>query len=117
MRLTAAVAALGLGCCALAAAAHADQCAVNLANGMEDPIVSVTVRAEFAPPGSEADRNLSVALTQPIPKGETAKIAWDCPSSKLSYVATGTFSNGIRRESAPFSPRPVAGALDTALLQ
>ena len=117
MRLTAAVAALGLGGCALAAAARADHCAVNLANGLDDPIVSVTVRAEFAPPGSEADRNLSVALARPIPKGETAKIAWECPSAKLSYIATGTFSNGIRRRSAPFSPRATAGALDTALLE
>jgi hypothetical protein len=75
------------------------------------------VRAEFAPPGSEADRNLAVGLARPIPKGQTAKIAWECPSSKLSYIATGTFSNGIRRESTPFSPRAVAGALDTALLQ
>ena len=115
MRLSAAVATFG--CCALAAAARADQCAVNLANGMEDPIVSVTVRAEFAPPGSEADRNLAVALARPIPKGQTAKITWECPSSKLSYIATGTFSNGIRRASTPFSPRAVAGALDTALLQ
>ena len=112
-----AVAALGLGCCALAGPARADQCAVNLANGMEDPIVSVTVRAEFAPPGSEADRNLAVPLAQPIPKGQTTKIIWECPSSKLSYIATGTFSNGIRRESSPFSPRVIAGALDTALLQ
>ena len=117
MRLIAAVAALGLACCALAGTARADHCAVNVANGMEDPIVSVTVRAEFAPPGSEADRNLSVALAQPIAKGQSAKIAWDCPSSKLSYIATGTFSNGIRRESTPFSPRATAGVLDTALLQ
>jgi hypothetical protein len=118
MHVAAAVAALGLGCVALAAAARADQCAVNLVNGMADPIVSVTVRAEFAAPGSEADRNLAVALPQPIPKGQSAKIAWECPSSKLSYVATGTFSNGIRRSSAPFSPAArLSGGLDSALLQ
>lgn len=117
MRLTAAVAALGLGCGTFAGAARADQCAVNLANGMDDPIVSVSVRAEFAPPGSEADRNLAVPLAQPVAKGQTAKITWECSSSKLSYVATGTFSNGIRRASAPFSPREAAGVLETALLQ
>jgi len=117
MRFAAAVAAFGL-CCASAAAARADQCAVNLANGMEDPIISVTVRAEFAPPGSEADRNLAVPLAKPISKGQSARIAWDCPSHKLDYVATGMFSNGIRRSSAPFTPRArAAGALDTALLE
>jgi len=117
MRLAAGPAALCFAC-ALAAAAQADQCAVNLANGMDDPIVSVTVRAEFAPPGSEADRNLAVALAAPIPKGASARIAWDCPSNRLSYVATGTFSNAVRRRSAPFVPRATgSGVLDTALLE
>ena len=107
-------------CCwlALGAAAQAESCAVAIGNGTGDELVSVTVRAEFARPGSEADRNLPVALGGKLTRNQSAKIAWDCPTNKISYIATGTFANGIKRRSAPFTPRPNAsGALDTAWIE
>ncbi|MGO8921209.1 MAG: hypothetical protein ACLQJR_35435 [Stellaceae bacterium] len=103
---------------ALTAAASADTCTVNIGNGTADVLVSVTVRAEFAPPGSEADRNLPLAIAGPLAKGQSAKLEWPCPSSNISYVATGTFANDIKRASAPFTPRPsFSGAVDTAWIE
>jgi hypothetical protein len=108
-----------LACCALTAAtARADTCAVNVGNGTSDELVSVTVRAEFAPPGTEADRNLAVEIGRKLLKDQTVKVSWTCPTNKISYVATGLFANSIRRTSAPFSPRPsVSGALEIAWVQ
>jgi hypothetical protein len=108
------------GCCllALAAAAYADTCTVNIGNGTADILVSVTVRAQFAPPGSEADRNLPVAIAGTLAKNQSAKVAWQCTTNNISYVATGTFANGIKRASAPFTPRPsLSGAVDTAWIE
>jgi len=103
---------------ALSGAAQAEKCTVNIGNGTADELVGVTVRAEFAPAGSEADRNLPVALGRKPGKNQSTKVEWECPSSNISYVATGLFANGIRRSSAPFKPRPaLSGALDTAWLQ
>jgi hypothetical protein len=106
------------GCVLSATAAHADTCAVTIGNGTNDELVSVTVRAEFAPPGSEADRNLPVEIGPKLFKDQTVKVSWTCPTNKISYVATGLFANSIRRSSAPFTPRPsVSGALETAWVQ
>jgi len=103
---------------ALAGAARADTCTVNIGNGTDDILVSVSVRAEFAPPGSEADRNLSVPIATPLTKNQSATVTWECTTSNISYVATGTFANGIKRASAPFTPRPsFTGALDTAWIE
>jgi hypothetical protein len=106
-------------CCWLAAAAaHADTCTVIIGNGTSDELISVTVRAEFAPPGSEADRNLPVAIEHKLFKDQTAKVSWTCPTNKISYVATGLFANSIRRSSAPFKPQPdVSGRPETAWVQ
>lgn len=103
---------------ALAAAARADTCTINIGNGTADTLVSVTVRAEFAPPGSDADRNLDVPLAGALARKQSAKVTWECTSHNISYIATGTFANGIRRASAPFMPRPsFTGALDTAWIE
>ncbi len=103
---------------ALTGAAHADRCTVKIGNGSADILVSVTVRAEFAPPGSADDRNLDVPLPGKLRRNETAAVAWDCASSNIGYVATGTYANGITRSSAPFKPHPfLSGALDTAWIQ
>jgi hypothetical protein len=102
----------------LTAAASADTCTINIGNGTADILVSVTVRAEFAPPGSEADRNLPVAIPATLGKSQSTKVEWPCPTSNISYVATGTFANDIKRASAPFTPRPsFSGAVDTAWIQ
>ena len=106
------------GCMLAAAAAHADICAVKIGNGTCDELVSVTVRAEFAPAGTEADRNLPVAIGAKLLKNQAVKVSWICPTNKISYVATGLFANSIKRTSAPFRPRPsMSGALDTAWVQ
>ena len=105
-------------CMLAAAAAHADTCAVKIGNGTSDELVSVTVRAEFAPAGTEADRNLPVAIGAKLLKDQAVKVSWICPTNKISYVATGLFANSIKRTSAPFRPRPsMSGALDTAWVQ
>src|SRR5690348_14271502 len=83
------------GCVLTAAVARADTCAVNIGNGTSDELVSVTVRAEFAPPGTEADRNLPVEIGHKLLKDQTAKVSWTCPTNKISYVATGVFANAI----------------------
>jgi hypothetical protein len=111
---------LAAGACwlALAVAARADQCAVTIGNGTDDVLISVTVRAEFAPPGSDADRNLPVAIAGKLLKNQTAKVEWDCPTSNISYVATGLFENAIKRTSAPFTPKPnLSGRLETAWIE
>jgi hypothetical protein len=111
---------LAAGACwlALVASARADQCAVTIGNGTDDVLISVTVRAEFAPPGSDADRNLPVAIAGKLLKNQTAKVAWDCPTSNISYVATGLFANGIKRASTPFTPKPnLSGRLETAWIE
>jgi hypothetical protein len=107
------------GCVLTATAtAHADTCAVMIGNGTSDELVSVTVRAEFAPPGTEADRNLAVEIGRKLFKDQTVKVSWTCPTNKISYIATGLFANSIRRSSAPFTPRPSdSGALETAWVQ
>jgi hypothetical protein len=106
------------GVAAVADAARADTCIASIGNGTGDVLVSVTVRADFAPPGSEADRNLALTLPRPLAKNETAALRWQCPTSKISYTATGTFANGIRRRSAPFTPLPsAAGAPETAWIE
>jgi hypothetical protein len=100
---------------ALSGTAHADHCTIKIGNGTGDVLVSVTVRAEFAPPGSEADRNLAVPLPHALRRNQAAAVGWDCPTSNIRYVATAQFENGITRSSAPFTPRPFpSGALDTA---
>ncbi len=104
---------LGLG-----TAAQADTCTVNIGNGTADVLVSVSVRAEFAPPGSEADRNLPVEIPGELAKNQSATVTWECTTNNISYVATGTFANGIKRASAPFTPRPsFTGAVDTAWIE
>jgi phosphate-selective porin len=110
---------LAVACClGWAAPASADQCAVNIGNGTSDILISVTVRAEFAPPGSEADRNLSVKIGGKLFKDQTAKVEWDCPTNRIRYIATGLFSNAITRHSAPFTPEPdLKGRLDTAWIE
>jgi hypothetical protein len=106
------------GCLLTATAARADTCAVIIGNGTSDELVSVTVRAEFAPPGSEADRNLPVEIGRKLLKDQIVTVSWTCPTNKISYIASGLFANAIRRTSAPFTPRPsVSGALDTAWVQ
>jgi hypothetical protein len=106
------------GLLALAGAARADSCAAIVGNGTDDILVSVTVRAEFAPPGSDADRNLPVAIGGKLTKNQTAKVEWDCPTRNITYVATGLFANGIKRSSMPFTPRPnLEGALETAWIE
>ena len=103
---------------ALAASAHAESCAVAIGNGTTDILVSVTVRAEFAPSGSPSDRNLPLALPGTLTKDQSTRVEWDCPSNSVSYVATGTFANDIKRQSAPFTPRPsLSGAVDTAWIE
>ena len=100
------------------ATARAERCAVTIANGTADELIALTVRAEFASPGSEADRNLPVAIPSKLFKDQRAKVEWECPTNNITYIATGMFANGIRRASAPFKPRPLlSGALDTALIQ
>jgi len=113
---------LAAGCCWLAlcgaAAAQARRCAVEIGNGTSDILISVTVRAEFAPPGSESDRNLPVALGRKLFKHQTARVEWRCDSPNISYIATGLFANGIKRTSPPFTPRPsLEGKLDTAWIE
>jgi hypothetical protein len=103
---------------ALTAPALADTCTITIGNGTSDELVSVTVRAEFAPPGSEADRNLPVDIGHKLLKDQTAKVSWPCPTNNISYVATGLFANSIRRSSDPFKPRPsVSGMVDIAWVQ
>jgi hypothetical protein len=110
--------ATALGLLLLPAGALAERCTITIANGTSDELIAVTMRAEFAAPGSEVDRNLPVALPRKLFKNDTAKVEWECPTSNISYVATGLFANGIRRASAPFKPRPLlSGALDTAWIQ
>ena len=51
-------------------------------------------------------------------RNQTAKVAWECPTNNITYIATGLFANGIKRASVPFKPRPLfSGALDTAWIQ
>ena len=103
---------------AMAGAAKAESCTIVIGNGTGDILISVTVRAEFAPPGSESDRNLPVALPGKLTKGQTARVAWTCASNNVSYVATGTFANAIKRRSAPFTPKAsFSGAVDTAWIE
>jgi hypothetical protein len=113
---------LAVACCWLAlcgaAAAQARRCAVEIGNGTADILLSVTVRAEFAPAGSESDRNLPVALGRKLFKNQTARVEWSCDSANISYIATGLFANGIRRMSAPFTPKPnLEGKLETAWIE
>jgi hypothetical protein len=99
-------------------AAHAETCTVLIGNGTSDILISVTVRAEFAPPGSESDRNLPVTLPGKLTKGQTARVNWTCASNNVSYVATGMFANAIKRQSAPFTPKAsFTGAVDTAWIE
>jgi hypothetical protein len=106
------------GWLALGAAARADSCMALVGNGTADILISVTMRAEFAPPGSEADRNLPVTLGDKLLQNQTAKVEWDCPTRNIAYIATGLFANGIRRTSAPFTPRPnLEGRLETAWIE
>ena len=101
-----------------AAAGAADTCTVKIGNGTADILVSVTVRAEFAPPGSEADRNLPVTIPGKLRQNQTATVVWPCPSNRISYLATGTFANAIKRTSVPFTPQPsFSGVVDTAWIQ
>ena len=107
-------------CCwlALGGAARAAQCAVTIGNGTDDVLISVTVRAEFAQPGSEPDRNLPVEIGGKLLRNQTAKVVWQCATANIAYIATGLFANGIKRSSAPFTPRPsLSGKLDTAWIQ
>ncbi len=111
---------LAAGCCllALGGPARADQCAVNIGNGTDDVLISVTVRAEFAQPGSEPDRNLPVEIGGKLLRDQTAKIVWHCETQNIAYIATGLFANGIRRSSMPITPRPNrAGQLETAWIE
>ena len=101
---------------ALARPAAAETCAVQIGNGGDVVLISVTVRAEFAPPGSAADRNLPVVLPRDLAKNEVVPIRWECPSNNISYTATGMFRNGITATTEPFKPQPMfpSGVLDTA---
>ena len=109
----------GLCTAALPRWAMAETCAVQIGNGAEVVLISVTVRAEFAPPGSAADRNLPVALPHNLAKNEVAAIRWDCPSNNISSTATGMFRNGITSTTEPFKPQPMfpSGLLDTAWIR
>jgi hypothetical protein len=89
----------------LADAAQADTCIVKVGNGAGGQLVSVTVRAAYASPGSVADRNLPVILERPLEKDQIAGIRWDCPSNNVLYTVTGTFANAIRATSEPFKPQ------------
>jgi hypothetical protein len=111
------IAALGLGAAARAAAA--ESCAVQIGNGGDVVLISVTVRAEFAPPGSAADRNLPVALPRELAKNEVVAIRWECASNNISYTATGMFRNGITATTEPFKPQPMfpSGTLETAWIR
>ncbi len=120
MRLRACLIAGGSALLALAAAtpARADRCTINIGNGTADELVEVTVRAVFAPPATEADEDVPVAIGGKLSKNQSVKVEWNCPTNSISYAATGTFANGIKRRSAPFTPRPAfSGALDTAWIQ
>ncbi|HEV2552066.1 MAG TPA: hypothetical protein VGU20_32460 [Stellaceae bacterium] len=110
---------VGLWLVAVARPAAAESCAVQIGNGGDVVLISVTVRAEFAPPGSAADHNLSVALPRELAKNEVVAIRWECPSSNISYTATGMFRNGITATTEPFKPQPMfpSGVLDTAWLR
>jgi hypothetical protein len=99
--------------------AAAESCAVQIGNGGDVALISVTVRAEFAPPGSAADRNLPVALPRDLAKNEVVAIRWECPSNNISYIATGMFRNGISATTEPFKPQPMfpSGMLETAWIR
>lgn len=109
----------GLCLTALARSAVAASCAVQIGNGGEVVLIGVTVRAEFAPPGSAADRNLPVALPRNLAKNEVVAIQWECPSNNISYTATGMFRNGITATTEPFKPQPMfpSGTLETAWIR
>jgi hypothetical protein len=107
-----------LGSAMVPAAAHADSCVAKVGNGAGGNLVEISVRAEFASPGSEADRNLPLPLPRPLAKEQTAVLEWSCPSNKISYIVTGTFANGIKAASAPITPRRIGSSdPDTAWLQ
>jgi hypothetical protein len=99
--------------------AAAENCVVQIGNGAEVALISVTVRAEFAPPGSAADRNLPVTLPHNLAMNEVVAIRWECPSNNISYTATGMFRNGITSTTEPFKPQPMfpSGTLDTAWIR
>ena len=109
----------GLWLIGAARPAAAESCAVQIGNGGDVVLISVTVRAEFAPPGSAADRNLAVALPRDLAKNEVAAISWECPSNNISYTATGMFRNGITATTEPFKPQPMfpSGTLETAWIR
>lgn len=109
----------GLCLAAFARSAAAASCAVQIGNGGDVVLISVTVRAEFAPPGSAADRNLSVALPHNLTQNEVVAIQWECPSNNISYTATGMFRNGITATTEPFKPQPMfpSGTLETAWIR
>ena len=101
-----------------ASPARADRCRVNVGNGTADELVSVTMRAVFAPPASEADEDVPVDIGGKLLTDQSVRVEWTCPTNVISYAATGTFANGIRRRSAPFAPRPsFSGDLDTAWIR
>ncbi|HZB91382.1 MAG TPA: hypothetical protein VE397_08080 [Stellaceae bacterium] len=103
---------------ALAVAARAEDCVVIVGNGTADPLIGVSMRAEFARPGSDADHNVDVAIGGKLYQNQSVRVQWDCPSRNISYVATGLFSNGIKRTSTPFTPRPDAsGRPETAWIE
>jgi len=104
---------------AVARPAMAENCAVQIGNGGDVVLISVTVRAEFAPPGSAADRNLAVALPRELAKNEVVAIRWECPTNNISYTATGMFRNGITATTEPFKPQPMfpSGSLETAWIR
>jgi hypothetical protein len=110
---------VGLWLVAVAPSAAAESCAVQIGNGGDVVLISVTVRAEFAPPGSAADRNLAVALPRELAKNEVAAIRWECPTNNISYTATGMFRNGITATTEPFKPQPMfpSGLLETAWIR
>jgi hypothetical protein len=109
----------GLWLVAWARPAAAENCAVQIGNGGDVVLISVTVRAEFAPPGSAADHNVPVALPRELAKNEVVVIRWECPSNNISYTATGMFRNGITATTDPFKPQPMfpSGVLDTAWIR
>jgi len=102
----------------VAGAARADTCSVAIGNGTDDILVSVTVRAEFAPPGSTADQNLPLPLAKPLTRNQSQRVEWNCTTNAISYVATGTFANAVKRRSAPFTPKPnLSGVVETAWIE
>jgi len=109
----------GLWLAAMARPAAAESCALQIGNGGDVVLIGVTVRAEFAPPGSAADRNLPVPLPRDLAKNEVVALRWECPSNNISYIATGMFRNGITATTEPFKPQPMfpSGMLETAWIR